>query len=213
MISLNSPMWEELSTSGNNTAKLLRNLMEGTGDFCENMMFLAEDLSCQFQFYEATAYYLPYLAALCPKRSLEDKVYMITQIGLAIAAEAYQEFEEGLCGLRCETIKVITDPTITAILGNDFCQDQEFVLSVLAILGDRIHAYGMYPMFGAMNKEGFAVCSCGFETTELSFENDLEYFHSLVRESYRSEQFIAMTHVGNFKLLIEKLEHMHDFSI
>lgn len=87
------------------------------------------------------------------------------------------------------------------------------MLSVLAILVDRIHAYGMYPMFGAMNKEGFTACSCGFETTERSFKNDLEYFHSLVRESYGSEQFIAMTHVGNIKLLIEKLEHMHDFSI
>ncbi|MDE5823640.1 MAG: hypothetical protein K2H91_03005, partial [Lachnospiraceae bacterium] len=84
---------------------------------------------------------LPHLVALCPKLSQEDKAFLITQIG----------------------------PAIAAILGNNLSQRQEFALSALAILGDRMHAYGTYWLADRNWKEGLAACSCGWETNVIDF--------------------------------------------
>lgn len=59
MIPLDSPIWKELDSSGSDTYEVFHNLMEGKGDFREDMEFLGEDLSCQFCYYETTAYVLP----------------------------------------------------------------------------------------------------------------------------------------------------------
>ena len=78
MISLDSPIWKELNSAGSDVEEILRDLMEGKGDFRENMECLGEDLSHQFTYYNATAYVLPHLAFLCTKLSSEDKAFLIT---------------------------------------------------------------------------------------------------------------------------------------
>ncbi len=129
MISLDYPIWKELGSAGSDTDEILRDLMEGKGDFRENMEELSWDLSHQASWYDMTAYALPHLAALCAGLSPEDKAFLIKDIGMAIAAEgawplepdteAFREFQEGLRGLRRETEKLVTNPDIAAILGND----------------------------------------------------------------------------------------------
>lgn len=185
MISLDSPIWKELSSAWSDTHELLSDLMEGKGNFRENMECLGENLSHQFSYYDATAYVLPYLAILCTKLSLEDKAFLITEAGPAIAAEsvwplvpgteAYHEFQEGLRGLRHETKKLATNPDITAILGNNLRQSQGFALSALAILGNRMHAYGMYLLLDSGWEDCIASCSCGWETEVISFFSDQDY--------------------------------------
>lgn len=177
MIDLNAPIWKELCSAGNDADKLLRCLMESEGDFQENMEILAEDLSHQLSYYTATAYVLPHLALLCPKLSLENKVFLIARIGAAIAAEAewpllpdtepYREFEEGLRGLRNETKQVISNPSTANLLKNDPALGQEFTLSALAILGDRKHAFGLYLLSAYCWEEGHAACTCGWNDEEL----------------------------------------------
>lgn len=108
MISLNSPIWKELGSAGSDTDEILRDLMEGKGDFRENMEELSWDLSHQASYYDMTAYALPHLAVLCARLSPEDKAFLIKDIGLAIAAEGawplepdtedFREFQEGLRG-------------------------------------------------------------------------------------------------------------------
>ena len=65
MISLDYPIWKELGSAGSDTDEILRDLMEGKGDFRENMEELSWDLSHQASWYDMTAYALPHLAALC----------------------------------------------------------------------------------------------------------------------------------------------------
>ena len=118
MIRLDAPIWEKLSSAGNNVDRWLRELLEGKGDLRESIEVVAEDLSHQLSWYSATSYALPHLAALCPRLSKEDRVYLIAQMGAAIAAEAveplepdteaYREFQEGLEGLRRETVPLLT---------------------------------------------------------------------------------------------------------
>lgn len=118
MIRLDAPIWKKLSSAGNDVDRWLRELMEGKGDLRESIEVVAEDLSHQLSWYSATAYALPHLAALCPRLSKEDRVYLIAQMGAAIAAEAveplepdteaYREFQEGLEGLRRETVPLLT---------------------------------------------------------------------------------------------------------
>ncbi len=178
MIPLDSPIWKKLDSAGTDVDELLRNLMEGNGDFRENMEFLGEDLSHQFSYYDATAYVLPHLALLCSKLSPEDRAFLMTQIGPAIAAEgvwplspdteSYREFEEGLRGLRQEAKSLVMNPDIGAILENDPIQGLEFALSALAILGDRMHAYGMWCLADRRWDDCIAACSCGWETEAIS---------------------------------------------
>lgn len=43
MILLDSPIWKELDSSGSDTYEVFHDLMEGKGDFREDMEFLGED--------------------------------------------------------------------------------------------------------------------------------------------------------------------------
>ena len=79
MIRLDAPIWKKLSSAGNDVDRWLRELMEGKGDLRESIEVVAEDLSHQLSWYSATAYALPHLAALCPRLSKEDRVYLIAQ--------------------------------------------------------------------------------------------------------------------------------------
>ena len=88
MVQLNDPVWKTLSSAGNDADKWLQVLLDGKGDTRENIEILAEDLSHQLSWYDATAYVLPHLAALCPRLSKDDKVFLIARMGAAIAAEA-----------------------------------------------------------------------------------------------------------------------------
>ena len=186
MIPLDSPIWKELDSAGSDADEILRDLMEGKGDFCEDMECLGEDLSCQFCYYDATAYVLPHLAVLCTKLSPKDKAFLIAEIGPAIAAEgvwpldpnteAYHEFQEGLRGLRHETEKLVMNPDIAAILGNNLRKRQSFALSALAILGNRMHAYGMVLLIDRDWEECIGACSCGWEEEVISFYTDQDYF-------------------------------------
>ncbi len=185
MISLDSPIWKELNSAGSDVEEILRDLMEGKGDFRENMECLGEDLSHQFTYYNATAYVLPHLAFLCTKLSSEDKAFLITEIGPAVAAEAvwplepnteaYCEFQEGLKGLRHETENLVMNPDIAAILENDLRRRRSFALSALAILGDRMHAYGMVLLTDSGWEDCIGACSCGWEAEVISFFTDQDY--------------------------------------
>lgn len=105
MIMLNSPVWKRLTSAGSHADGILQDLLEGRGEFHENMENLGEDLSHQLSWYSATSYALPHLAALCPRLSKADKVYLVAQMGAAIAAEsveplkpdteAFHEFMDG----------------------------------------------------------------------------------------------------------------------
>lgn len=172
MVELNSPVWQTLFSAGNDADKWLRRLIEGNGDFRENMEILAEDLSHQLSYYSATAYVLPHLARLCPKLSLEDKVFMIAHMGAAIAAEQYEslvpgtgeyhEFQEGLYGLRSETTALVTSSDIAPLLENNPEFGQMFALSALAIIGSRKHSYHLFWMSGSCWEEAGLACSCGW---------------------------------------------------
>ena len=188
MISLDYPIWKELGSAGSDTDEILRDLMEGKGDFRENMEELSWDLSHQASWYDMTAYALPHLAALCAGLSPEDKAFLIKDIGMAIAAEgawplepdteAFREFQEGLRGLRRETEKLVTNPDIAAILGNAPTGERRevFALSALAVLGNRMHAYGMWNVFSSDWDECIGACLCGWEEGVISFRTDKDYF-------------------------------------
>ena len=160
MIRLDAPIWKKLSSAGNDVDRWLRELMEGKGDLRESIEVVAEDLSHQLSWYSATAYALPHLAALCPRLSKEDRVYLIAQMGAAIAAEAveplepdteaYREFQEGLEGLRRETVTLLTDPEVHTQLCEDAELGMMFALGALAIVGDRKHAYDLWYLSGSM---------------------------------------------------------------
>ena len=117
MIDLNNPIWKTVHGASGHVDQQLRRLLAGEGDFRENMDVLAENLSHQLSWYDATSYVLPHLARLCERLSVEDKLYLIAQIGPAIAAEsqvslspdteAYREFQEGLAPLAQETRELL----------------------------------------------------------------------------------------------------------
>ncbi|MCI8809692.1 MAG: hypothetical protein HFF84_06095 [Oscillibacter sp.] len=184
MVDLNAPVWGTLSAAGNDADKWLRRLLEEPDNFRDNMDILAEDLSHQLSYYSATAYVLPYLAALCPKLSTEDKVYLIAQMGAAIAAEAeqplepgseaYREFQEGLEGLRRETEPLVTGPAAAALLPGSGELGQMFALGALAILGDRQHARQLYYASGSCWEEAPAACSCGWNDETLPLSEELD---------------------------------------
>ena len=180
MIALDDPAWNELYSAGNDANILLGNLLEGKHDFEEDMEILAEDLSHQLSFYTMTAYVLPHLADFCSKLSLDKQVFLIAQMGAAIAAEAsdslpsntreYQEFQEGLSGLRQVTERLVTDPRAIALLREDAELGQEFALSALSILGDRGHAYTLYLLSAYCWQNGHAACDCGWNDEEFPLD-------------------------------------------
>ncbi len=177
MTELTAPVWKTLHSAGNDADVFLRRLLEGDGDFRENIDILTEDISHQLSFYTATAYVLPHLAALCPVLSSADEIYLIAKTGPAIAAEADRplspdteagrEFQEGLNGLRHEVRFLLTVPDTAALLKADPELCQEFALSALSILGDRAHAYGMYLLSAYCWEVGHAACACGWNDEEL----------------------------------------------
>ncbi len=170
MIKLNAPVWQTLSSAGNDAEKWLLALTEGNGNTRETIEILAEDLSHQLSWYTATAYTLPHIAAFCPKLSKEDKVFLIAQMGAAIAteaieplspeSEAYREFHEGLEGLRKETESLLTDAEVHALLETDAELGTMFSLGALAIIGNRAHAYALWYLSGSTWEEGPAACEC-----------------------------------------------------
>ncbi len=155
MIKLNAPVWQTLSSAGNDAEKWLLALTEGNGNTRETIEILAEDLSHQLSWYTATAYTLPHIAAFCPKLSKENKVFLIAQMGAAIAteamaplspeSEAYHEFHEGLDGLRKETEALLTDAEVHALLKADAELGTMFSLGALAIIGNTPMTSGICP--------------------------------------------------------------------
>ena len=177
MIKLNAPVWQTLSSAGNDAEKWLLALTEGNGNTRETIEILAEDWSHQLSWYPATAYTLPHIAAFCPKLSKEDKVFLIAQMGAAIAteamaplspeSEAYHEFHEGLDGLRKETEALLTDAEVHALLKADAELGTMFSLGALAIIGNRAHAYALWYLSGSTWEEAPAACPCGWEDETL----------------------------------------------
>lgn len=158
MVDLNDPVWKTLSSAGNDADKWLQALIGGKGSTRENIEIVAEDLSHQLIWYSATAYALPHLAAFCPTLSKEDKVFLIAQMGAAIAAEAscplapntqaYLEFQEGLEGLRKETKPLITDPDVHDLLEADAELGSMFALGPWLSWGIEAMpmAFGLFPV-------------------------------------------------------------------
>ena len=171
MIDLSAPVWQTLSAAGNDADKWLRRLLEGPEEFREAMEILGEDLSHQLSYYSATAYVLPHLAALCDRLTPAERMFLIAQIGPAIAAEAarpleegteaWREFQEGVGGLRPAAADLIQNhmDTLTAASGEERTM---FALGALALLGDRGHAYGLWFLSGSCWEEGPAACVCGW---------------------------------------------------
>lgn len=178
MTPLESSVWATLYSAGNDADNWLGKLLRQEGDFRENMEILAEDLSHQLSYYSATAYVLPHLAALCPQLLLEDQVFLVAQMGAAIAAEADRplepdseadrEFRQGLEGLRPLTERLVKSSETARLLQEDPEIGQQFALAALAILGDRRHAYGLYLLSGSCWQEGAAACACGWNDEGLS---------------------------------------------
>lgn len=176
MIDLNDPVWGTLHAAVSSYQNVLRDLAEGRGDLRENIEVLAEDLSHQLSWYDATAYVLPHLGALCGTLEDGDCVYLLAQLGAAIAAEAscplepdseaHREFHEGLAILAQEARRLIVDPTVQEMLGQDTELAQMFALSALALLGDRRHAYDLFLLSAYCWQDGHAACACGWNNEE-----------------------------------------------
>ena len=150
MIDLNAPVWRAINQYAQ---KCLQQLEAGEGDFRENVDCLAEHTSHQLSWYNATAYALPHVARLCKKLSVEEKLYLIAQMGPAVAAEsqvslspdseAYREFHEGLAPLAQEARELVENhmEEIKA-LPKDL--PLFFANSALALLWDRKRAWYLY---------------------------------------------------------------------
>lgn len=150
MIELNNPVWQGI----NRYAQAhLRQLEQGEGDFRETVDLLAEDISHQLSWYDATAYALPHLARLCEKLTVEEKLYLIAQIGPAVAAESqvslapdteeYREFHEGLAPLA-QVARELAEHHIDQIKALPKDLPLFFSVSALALLWDRKHAYHLF---------------------------------------------------------------------
>ena len=85
MIDLDAPVWRGINQY---VQKSLQQLEAGEGGFRENVDLLADNTSHQLSWYDATAYALPHVARLCKKLSVEEKLYLIAQMGPAVAAES-----------------------------------------------------------------------------------------------------------------------------
>ncbi len=185
MIDLNDPIWSAVHSAGGPVDQQLRRLLAGEGDLRENMDALAEDLAHQLSWYDATAYALPHLAQLCEKLSVEDKLYLIAQIGPAIAAEsqaplspdteAYREFQEGLAPLAQEARELV-EHHMEEIKALPKDLPLVFAVAALALLWDRKRAWYLY--LWAPWDELPAMCqNCDWyeECMEFSLEEEPEF--------------------------------------
>ena len=153
MIELDSPAWKQVESACNKIGALLHDLLARKRDFRETLECIDNDLSHQLSFYTATSYALPHLAAFCKTLPLEERALLISHLGAAIAAEGayplprdsefWREFEKGLTALRPLARDLIVNhmDVLEDLPGEE---GQMFVLSALAILGERRHAYYMY---------------------------------------------------------------------
>ena len=171
MVDLNAPVWREVHSAGNDVDKWLRRLLAGEEEFRKGMEIVAEDISHQLSWYSATAYVLPHLAALCGKLSPADQMFLIAQMGPAVAAEAeypleegteiWREFQEGLTGLRSVTSDLIWNHMDVLEAASEE-EQQMFALAAVAFLGDRKHAHALWYLSGSCWEEGPGACACGW---------------------------------------------------
>ncbi len=184
MVDLNASIWEELDSAGRDVHKWLRRLLAGEEEFREGMEIVAEDISHQLSWYSATSYVLPHLAALCKRLSPENQVFLIAQMGAAVAAEsvspleenteAWREFQEGLTGLRPVVVDLIQNhmDTLKAAPEED---RQMFVIGALAFLGDRKHAYNLLDLSGSCWEECPGACTCGWNDECIPLSEETEF--------------------------------------
>ena len=171
MVDLNAPVWKTLYSAGNDAEKWLGRLLSGEAEFREVMEILGEDLSHQLSWYSATAYVLPHLAVFCKKLSPEERMFLVGQIGPAIAAaesenglppdtEDFRELQEGLDGLRPLVQDLIRNHQDTLDAAGPE-EQQMFALGALAVLGNRRHAYDLFLLSAYCWEEGHAACEIG----------------------------------------------------
>ena len=150
MIDLNAPVWRAINQYAQ---KSLQQLEAGEGDFRENVDRLADNTSHQLSWYDATAYVLPHVARLCEKLSVEEKLYLIAQMGPAVAAESqvslspdteeFREFHEGLAPLAQEARELV-EHHMEEIKALPKDLPLVFAVAALALLWDRKHAWYLY---------------------------------------------------------------------
>ena len=150
MIDLDAPVWRAINQYAQ---KCLQQLEAGEGDFRENVDCLAEHTSHQLSWYNATAYALPHVARLCKKLSVEEKLYLIAQMGPAVAAESqvslspdteeFREFHEGLAPLAQE-VRELVEHHMEEIKALPKDLPLFFANSALALLWDRKRAWYLY---------------------------------------------------------------------
>ena len=181
MIQRTDARWKSVISdlNGSQVDTWLTKLIEGEGSQQKAILGLSEELSHQLSWHGMTAYVLPHLADFFPNLSKKDQIYLIAQMGAAIAAEAgcplqsdteeYQEFHEGLAGLKREVKAMVIDPQIQPLLSEDTELGVMFALGALAIIGDRKHAYGLWILSGSVWEEGMAVCTCGWNEESIPF--------------------------------------------
>lgn len=210
MIDLYNPAWDTLDSYGHSAAKYLRRLVESEGDFRENMDALAKELSYNLIFYNATAYALPHLAQLCQRLSVDEKIYLIARIGVAVAMEAYaplpqdseawREFHEGLTPLAQEARELAAhhmDRVRALPRDRDWSLPQVFAVSALALLWSRKHAF-IYLCCLLVPSKGLplACSSCEWDDGD---EEEYPFFKSdimlgdLDEEGYWLQRLLAAT--------------------
>lgn len=185
MIAIEDPVWEKQSSAYGDVRRMLQDLLSAQEDRRELIADLAENISHQLSYYSATAYILPHLAALAPKLNQYEQIYLISELGPAIAAESseplpkgsqeYQEFHEGLAALKELTLKLVISPESQQLLHHEKELRAMFAMAAVAILGDRSHALTMWMMSGSIWEEIGAACCCGWgeECLEPSEDNDI----------------------------------------
>ena len=185
MIDLNDPVWKAIHGAGGRVDDCLRRLMAGEGDFRETVDCLAENLSHQLSYYDATAYALPHVARLCNKLSVEVMLYLIAQMGPAVAAESqvslspdteeFREFHEGLAPLAQEARELV-ERHMEEVKALPKDLPLVFAVAALALLWDRKRAWYLY--LWAPWDELPAMCpECGWyeECMDLSLEEEPEF--------------------------------------
>ena len=185
MIDLSAPVWKAIHAAAGNTAQLLQRLFQREGDFYDTVDILSKNLSHQLSWYDATAYVLPHLAQLCKELSVEEKLYLIAQMGPAVAAESqatlspdtekFREFHEGLAPLAQEARELV-EHHMEEIKALPKDLPLVFAAAALALLWDRKRAWYLY--LWAPWDELYAMCpECGWyeECMDFSLEEEPEF--------------------------------------